>query len=153
MKSQRLTTTIIKASMVRLITHLPNRNNLNQLITNNLKIKKMKTLVENPTKTKWMLDLAHSELGFKVKHLMISNVKGEFRKFTAEIEGEDFVSSQAKVTIDASSVFTNDEGRDGHLKGAEFFDVENHKEISFVSTSFQHVNESSYKLTGILTMK
>jgi polyisoprenoid-binding protein YceI len=113
----------------------------------------METLVANQTKTKWTLDPAHSELAFKVKHLMISNIKGVFKKFTAEIEGEDFTSSQAKVTIDASSVFTNDEGRDGHLKGAEFFDVENHKEISFFSTSFQHVGEDNYKLTGVLTMK
>lgn len=113
----------------------------------------METLVATQTKTKWTLDLSHSELAFKVKHLMISNVKGEFRKFTAEIDGEDFTSAQAKATIDASSVFTNDEGRDGHLKGADFFDVENHKEISFISTSFQHVKDDSYKLTGTLTMK
>jgi len=105
------------------------------------------------TKTKWNLDLSHSQLSFKVKHLMISNVNGGFRKFTAEINGEDFASSQARVSIDVSSVFTNDEGRDGHLRGADFFDTENHKEISFISTSFQHINDDSYKLTGILTMK
>jgi polyisoprenoid-binding protein YceI len=113
----------------------------------------METLAATQTKTKWTLDLSHSELAFKVKHLMISNVKGGFRKFTAEIDGEDFTSSKAKVTIDVSSVNTNDEGRDGHLKGADFFDAENHKEISFVSSSFQHVNDDNYRLTGILTMK
>jgi polyisoprenoid-binding protein YceI len=113
----------------------------------------METLVTNPTKTKWTLDLAHSELDFKVKHLMISNVKGAFRKFTAEVDGEDFNSALAKVTIDASSVFTNDEGRDGHLKGAEFFDVENHKNISFASTSFKKTEGNNYELTGLLTIK
>jgi polyisoprenoid-binding protein YceI len=113
----------------------------------------METLVKNQTKTKWTLDLAHSELAFKVKHLMISNVKGVFRKFTAEVNGEDFATAKAHVSIDASSVFTNDDGRDGHLKGAEFFDVENHPEISFASSSFQHVADDNYKLAGTLAMK
>ncbi len=104
-------------------------------------------------KTKWVLDLSHSELNFKVKHLMIANVKGEFRKFEAEVDGEDFVTSSVLVTIDASSIFTNDDGRDTHLKSADFFDVENHKEITFKSASFKKTDNENYKLTGQLTMK
>ncbi len=104
-------------------------------------------------KTKWVLDLSHSELNFKVKHLMIANVKGEFRKFEAEADGEDFVTSSVLVTIDASSIFTNDDARDAHLKSADFFDVENHKEITFKSTSLKKTDNENYKLTGQLMMK
>jgi len=103
--------------------------------------------------TKWILDPSHSELTFKVKHLMIANVKGEFRKFAAEINGEDFMKSGISVTIDASSLFTNDDNRDTHLKSADFFEVENHKEILFRSKSFKKTDDENYRLTGQLTMK
>ena len=105
------------------------------------------------TSTKWVLDPTHSELLFKVKHLMISNVKGEFRKFSAEIDGEDFTKSPIHATIESASVFTNDDNRDGHLKGADFFDVEKFPEISFSSKSFKKIDESNYQLTGSLTLK
>lgn len=111
----------------------------------------METKVE--TKTKWVIDASHSELGFRVKHLMISNVKGEFRKFSAEIDGEDFTKSPIKVIIDASSIYTNDDSRDGHLKSADFFDTENYSEIVFTGSSFQKLDESNYKLIGQLTIK
>ena len=113
----------------------------------------METLIANQTTTKWVLDPSHSELNLRVKHLMISNVKGEFRKFTAEIDGEDFTNSQIKVTIDSSSIYTNDDSRDGHLKGADFFDVENHKEILFTGSSFKKVDDDNYKLIGQLNIK
>lgn len=103
--------------------------------------------------TKWVLDATHSELLFKVKHLMISNVKGEFRKFTAEIDGDDFTKSPIKVTIEAGSVFTNEENRDGHLKSADFFDIEKYPEISFVGSSFTKKGDDQYQLTGNLTIK
>lgn len=104
-------------------------------------------------KIKWVLDPSHSELNFKVRHLMISNVKGAFQKFTADIDGDDFTTAPIHVTIDASSVFTNEDKRDAHLKSADFFDVENYKEILFVSTSFKKEDEDRYKLSGQLTMK
>lgn len=104
-------------------------------------------------KTKWVLDPTHSELAFKVKHLMITNVKGEFRKFTAEIDGEDFTKSKIHATIDAASIFTNDDNRDAHLKSADFFDVEIHKEISFEGTSFTKIDDENYHLNGMLTIK
>lgn len=113
----------------------------------------MENTTATAVKTKWVLDPAHSELLFKVKHLMISNVKGEFKNFTAEINGEDLESSTVKATIDSASIYTNNEDRDNHLKSADFFDAENHKEITFVSTSFKKVNGDNYKLTGKLTIK
>jgi polyisoprenoid-binding protein YceI len=101
----------------------------------------------------WVLDPTHSEILFKVKHLMITNVKGEFRKFSANILGEDFTTAPIEVSIDASSIFTNEDNRDGHLKGADFFDVENHKELTFKSTSVSKVDSENYLLNGELTIK
>jgi polyisoprenoid-binding protein YceI len=103
--------------------------------------------------TKWVLDTTHSEILFKVKHLMISNVKGEFRKFSAEVAGEDFSTARIRATIDAASVFTNDEKRDGHLQSADFFDVATYPEIVFESSSFRQKSGSDYTLTGLLTIK
>jgi polyisoprenoid-binding protein YceI len=105
------------------------------------------------TKTKWILDPTHSEINFKVKHLMITNVKGEFRKFNAEIDGEDFTKSSITVTIDAASIFTNEENRDGHLKSGDFFDVENFPELTFKGTSFKKTDDETYTLKGVLTIK
>ena len=107
------------------------------------------------TRTKWAMDPTHSELLFKVKHLMITNVKGEFRKFNTELTsvGTDFSTASVKVTIDASSVFTNEDNRDGHLKSADFFDVDNHKEITFEGTSIKKVDDNNFKLTGNLAIK
>jgi len=105
--------------------------------------------------TNWVLDPTHSEIAFKVKHLMISNVKGEFRNFSASItsEGTDFSKAKVQVNIDAASIFTNNTDRDGHLQSADFFDVENHKELTFEGTSFNKLDDENYQLKGILTMK
>ncbi len=107
-----------------------------------------------PVTTKWALDPAHSELMFKVKHMMISNVRGEFKNFSVEVGGEDILNSSIHVTIDASSINTNNEQRDTHLKSVDFFDVENHKELSFKSTSFNKTDDDDeYELKGLLTIK
>jgi polyisoprenoid-binding protein YceI len=113
------------------------------------------TAVKTSTKTKWTLDPTHSELVFKVRHMMITNVKGEFRKFNATIvgEGTDFAKSSIDVTIDATSIFTNDDQRDGHLKSADFFDVEKYPTLTFQGKSFKKVDDDEYKLIGILTIK
>lgn len=104
-------------------------------------------------KTTWVLDAAHSELLFKVKHLMIANVKGEFRKFNAEILGDDFTTSPVRVTVDTNSVFTTNDDRDNHLRSADFFDAANHPEMIFESTSLSAKGSGNYELTGNLTIR
>lgn len=105
--------------------------------------------------TKWVLDPAHSEILFKVRHMMIANVKGEFRKFSATIltEGDDFSKGTAEVSIEAASVFTNNTDRDTHLKSPDFFDVEKYSELKFTGTSFARLDDERYLLKGILEIK
>lgn len=107
------------------------------------------------TKTKWTIDPTHSEVLFKVKHLMITNVKGEFRNFDATIlaEGEDFHKAKVNATFEAASIFTNNADRDAHLQGADFFDVENHPKLIFEGTSFEQLDSENYQLKGLLTIK
>jgi len=104
-------------------------------------------------KIKWIIDPVHSEIGFKVKHLMISYVKGSFKSYEATIDGEDFLHSPINVSIDTESIFTQNADRDGHLKSADFFNVENHKKILFEKESLSKVSESLFQLTGLLTIK
>ena len=105
------------------------------------------------TTTKWVIDPTHSEITFRVKHLMITNVKGEFRKFTAEIAGEDFTKASIKATIDAGSIFTNEDKRDEHLRSADFFDAESYPELTFEGKSLTKKSDEDYVLAGILTIK
>ncbi|MBK9730436.1 MAG: YceI family protein [Chitinophagaceae bacterium] len=107
-------------------------------------------------KTKWIIDPAHSEIAFKVKHLMITNVKGVFKEFDASIytTGEDFMTSEVDFFMSPASVDTGDEKRDEHLKSADFFDVENHKQITFIGDTYEKVDDDgSYELYGNLTIK
>ena len=104
-------------------------------------------------KAKWILDPSHSEVLFKVRHLMISNVKGEFRKFSVEVDGNDFRQDHIKVQIQTESVFTNDDNRDTHLRSADFFDSANHPEIHFESSKITKISEEDYTLSGMLTIK
>ncbi len=103
--------------------------------------------------TTWQLDPTHSELGFKVKHLMITNIKGEFRNFSAAIDGEEFSKAAISAMIDTSSIFTNEDNRDAHLKNADFFDVDNHKEMTFKGSSLNKMDEENFELTGMLSIK
>lgn len=109
--------------------------------------------MEKATKIKWVIDPIHSELTFKVRHMMITNVKGEFKNFSVAVEGDDILKSSLNVTVDASSINTNSTDRDNHLKSADFFDVENHKELSFISSSINKKKNDEYELKGLLTIK
>ncbi|WP_292009911.1 YceI family protein [Chryseobacterium sp.] len=101
--------------------------------------------------TKWNLDPTHSEITFKVKHMMISNVKGSFRDFTAEIDAEDdtFQNATTTATIQTGSVFTNNIDRDNHLKSAEFFNAEEHPTITFESQALNNTVTGNLTINGI----
>ena len=114
----------------------------------------MKT-TEVATKTKWSIDRDHSEIGFNVKHLMIAHVKGVFKKFDASIYTveKDFTTAEIDLWIDPSSIDTNNETRDEHLKSADFFDVQKHKQITFISSTIgEPDHEGNHELWGELTI-
>jgi polyisoprenoid-binding protein YceI len=105
--------------------------------------------------TKWVLDPTHSDVEFKVKHLMISTVTGHFSSFTADVatEGEDFTTAKVTFTVDAASINTKNEQRDGHLKSPDFFDTANYPQIKFTVTKIESVdNDGSYNVHGDMTM-
>lgn len=105
--------------------------------------------------TKWAVDPLHSEIHFKVRHLVISTVTGSFKKFHGEVESDenDFENAAIHISMDVNSISTNQDMRDAHLKGTDFFDAESYPEISFESTSFNKNGNGDYKLAGNLTMK
>jgi len=112
--------------------------------------------METQAKTKWVLDPAHAEVNFKVKHLMISTVSGKFEKFDVQLEAgrEDFTDASVAVTVDAASINTGDTQRDGHLRSADFFDAEKYPRLTFVSRSFRKSDDKGdYILEGDLTIK
>ncbi|MFP5040590.1 YceI family protein [Parasediminibacterium sp. JCM 36343] len=103
----------------------------------------------------YKLDAMHSEITFKVKHLMISTVTGSFTKFDASMEAEALNFTDAKISFsaDVNSISTGNEQRDGHLKSDDFFSADKYPTLSFVSTEFKKVGDTNYKLTGDLTIK
>lgn len=111
---------------------------------------------DKTNETKWSIDPAHSEIEFKVKHLMISNVKGKFNVFDANIYtyGKNFLDAEIDLWIDASSINTGDEKRDEHLKSADFFDVQNHKTITFKADTIGNPDSNgNHELWGELSMR
>ncbi|WP_018479466.1 YceI family protein [Pontibacter roseus] len=105
---------------------------------------------------RWAVDPTHSEVQFKVKHLMITTVTGYFEKFNVEAESEDENfngASNVVFTADVNSISTNNEQRDTHLKSPDFFDVAKHDEIRFVGKNYENVGGSEYKLHGDLTIR
>ncbi|MES2779505.1 MAG: YceI family protein [Bacteroidota bacterium] len=105
---------------------------------------------------KWSIDQSHSEITFKVRHLMIAHVKGSFKVFDANIytTEHDFKTAVIDVWIDSSSIDTGDAKRDDHLKSADFFDTENHKQIIFTSETIQpEGTDGNHELWGELMMK
>lgn len=103
----------------------------------------------------WVLDPTHSEIGFKIKHLMIANVSGKFNKVEATIKNEDdiFETSEIRFTAQVNSIDTNNEERDNHLKGNDFFDVVTYPTLTFVTTSISKLLEGGYTIIGDLTIK
>jgi polyisoprenoid-binding protein YceI len=105
--------------------------------------------------TTWNIDPAHSVAEFKVKHMMISNVKGHFPKVTGALtlDESELKNSRVEATIDAASIETRDPQRDAHLKSADFFDVENFPTLSFKSTSIRLVRDGELAVEGNLTIR
>jgi polyisoprenoid-binding protein YceI len=107
------------------------------------------------TKT-WALDPTHSEIQFKIKHLMITNVTGSFNIFTvsAQTEDEDFTKAKVSFTADVNSISTNNDQRDTHLKSADFFDAEKFPQVKFEATKSENIDgDGSYELYGDLTIR
>jgi polyisoprenoid-binding protein YceI len=101
----------------------------------------------------WTVDTSHSEVGFTARHLMVSKVRGRFTDYTATITvAPNVLDSTVQATVQLASVDTRDEKRDGHLKSADFFDVENHPTMSFTSTGIREIGKDFY-LDGDLTIR
>lgn len=103
----------------------------------------------------WNIDASHSSVQFRVKHLMISNVRGEFGEFSGRIQfdGKDCSNVKADVTIQAASIDTREAKRDEHLRSADFFDTASYPTITFKSKRVQGVNDRKFSLVGDLTMR
>ena len=101
------------------------------------------------------IDPAHSEVTFKIKHLMITNVTGNFQKFDGTLESsqDDFSDAVIHFEADIDSINTNNEQRDGHLKSAEFFDAAQYPKLTFQSVSLEKIGGEDYKLNGNLTIR
>ena len=103
----------------------------------------------------WTIDSAHSQVNFSVRHMMISKMGGRFGGFdgTFSLDEANPPNSVVEGTIDVASVDTGNEHRDAHLRGADYFDVENHPNMAFYSTNIEAVDEGSYQVTGDMTIK
>jgi polyisoprenoid-binding protein YceI len=103
----------------------------------------------------WKIDPTHSEINFKVKHLVVSTVTGHFSKFDASIETnkEDFSDAKISFEADINSINTKNEQRDAHLKSADFFDAEKNPKMSFVSKSVKKISDHEMKVSGNLTIR
>jgi len=102
----------------------------------------------------WNIDPSHTQATFTVRHMVISNVKGEFQstKGVVKIDDKDLAKSMVDVTIDAASIHTREDKRDAHLRSPDFFDVERYPTITFKSTKVEKAGGDRYKVTGDLTM-
>lgn len=114
----------------------------------------MSTTIATPITTTWNLDPVHSVAEFKVKHMMISNVKGQFRGISGvlTLDESDVANSRVEAGIDAASINTGDAQRDAHLKSADFFDVQNFPTLGFKSTGVKRTGDDELAVTGDLTI-
>jgi len=103
----------------------------------------------------WKIDASHSDVEFKVKHLMISSVTGYFGKYegTAESSSDDFTDAKITFEADVNSISTKNEQRDQHLQAEDFFHAAQYPKLSFVSTGVKKVDDENYKIIGDLTMR
>jgi polyisoprenoid-binding protein YceI len=106
-------------------------------------------------KSTWALDPTHSEVGFKVKHMMFTNVSGKFNNYdvTVSNEDDDFSTSSIEFSADINSIDTSNSDRDNHLKSADFFDGENFPKMTFKSTSIEKKSDNDFIVNGDLTIK
>lgn len=104
--------------------------------------------------TKWVIDPTHSEIGFKVKHMMFTNVSGKFDTFeaVAETEDEQFEGATINFSAQTDSVNTGNTDRDNHLKSGDFFDAAQYPKLSFTATSFKKIDDEHYELYGDLSL-
>src|SRR5262249_42673265 len=107
------------------------------------------------TTTTYELDPVHSHLGFSVRHMMVSQQRGQFQGVTGNLtlDGEDLAKSRVEVTIDVATVNTNNTDRDNHLRSADFFDVANHPKMTFVSREVKVQPDGELRVTGDLTIR
>ena len=103
----------------------------------------------------WTIDASHTRIGFMARHAMVTKVRGAFNDFegTAVIDAEDFARSTATLTIEATSIDTRNEQRDGHLRSNDFLAMDEHPQITFVSTGVSRTGDTTLELTGDLTIK
>jgi polyisoprenoid-binding protein YceI len=105
--------------------------------------------------TQWTIDPSHSEIQFKVKHLLISTVTGQFNTFqgTVEMENDDLATAQVNFTADVDSISTNNDQRDAHLKSGDFFESDQYPKLHFASRQIEKMNDELFKVHGTLTMR
>jgi polyisoprenoid-binding protein YceI len=104
--------------------------------------------------TTWTIDPTHSQIGFKVKHMMFTNVSGKFDRYDATVTtaDDDFKNAEVQFSADADSINTGNPDRDKHLRSGDFFNSENHSKITFSGTLFQTATGQDYELSGSLTI-
>jgi polyisoprenoid-binding protein YceI len=107
------------------------------------------------TQTKWVLDPAHSEISFKVKHLVVTTLTGKFGSFEGAVESanDDFSNASINFSADVASINTGNADRDGHLKSDDFFNAEAYPKLNFKGNSFTKTGDNEYKLTGDITIR
>lgn len=106
-------------------------------------------------KSVWNVDASHSSIEFKVKHMMMANVRGQFKDFQAHVtaDPEDLTTAEIDFTVHVNSIDTKDEQRDGHLKSADFFDVEQYPNLTFKATKIERKSGADYAMTGDITIR
>jgi polyisoprenoid-binding protein YceI len=114
----------------------------------------MSTEAPTAVGTIWNFDTAHTSIDFKVKHMMVTSVRGSFKEFTGQIIGdlENPTTAEIDVQINAASIDTNNEQRDAHLRSADFLETDTYPQILYKSTRIEHISDDEFKVYGDLTI-